>query len=262
MQHMEQLPIQPPRQGSLQRSQPAMPLTALVKSAISSIRSQSVSRTTTPEISRRSLALRKTYSVAQIAQAYTPDLQSEIAAVKDVYTLHIQKETPTLRMLEQAYGVEFASRVWIKTQLVVLNDFVGVKNKLEDCQINPLCDQILVEYGGLNLLEFCLFMARLRSGKYEQFYGSVDPMLIMKSLDEFMEDRRADINRNIIALEAEQRKREYEEHQKNVCSFEDYYNRLSDEEKAKCVFRPFILAQQKETQNTVQIEDEIQLDEP
>lgn len=86
-------------------------------------------------------------------------------------------------MLEQAYGQEYASRVWIKTQLVILNDFVGVKNKLEDFQINPLCDQILVEYGGLNLLEFCLFMARLRSGKYEQFYGSVDPMLILKSLD-------------------------------------------------------------------------------
>lgn len=117
-------------------------------------------------------------------------------------------------MLEQAYGQEYASRVWIKTQLVILNDFVGVKNKLEDFQINPLCDQILVEYGGLNLLEFCLFMARLRSGKYEQFYGSVDPMLILKSLDEFMEDRRRDIKRNVDAIEKAQNEKEQEEWRK------------------------------------------------
>lgn len=140
-------------------------------------------------------------------------------------------------MLEQAYGQEYASRVWIKTQLVVLNDFVGVKNKLDDFQINPLCDQILVEYGGLNLLEFCLFMSRLRSGKYEQFYGSVDPMLILKSLDEFMEDRRRDINRNVSAIEKEKKEREFEEWRKNTITFEQWYNGLSDEQKANCAFR-------------------------
>lgn len=132
-------------------------------------------------------------------------MQVQVAAVADVYLLHSQKDVPTLRMLEQAYGQEYASRVWIKTQLVILNDFVGVKNKLDDFQINPLCDQILVEYGGLNLFEFCLFMARLRSGKYEQFYGSVDPMLILKSLEEFMYDRRMDINRNVEAQEKAER---------------------------------------------------------
>ena len=134
-------------------------------------------------------------------------------------------------MLEQAYGEEYASRVWIKTQIVVLNDFVGVKNKLDDCQINPLCDQILVEYGGLNLLEFCLFVARLRSGKYEQFYGSVDPMLILKSLDSFMEDRRLDINRNVEAIEKEKKKREEaenEEYRKRM--FESYQRRIPNAE--------------------------------
>lgn len=207
MHNMEQFPSPQQQSGLAQRSQNETPLTALVKSAISSIRSQSVSRTTTPEISQRSLALRKTYNIIQITEAYNPDLQVHVAAVNDVYLLYKQKETPTLRMLEQAYGQEYASWVWIKTQLVILNDFVGVKNKLEDFQINPLCDQILVEYGGLNLLEFCLFMARLRSGKYEQFYGSVDPMLILKSLDEFMDDRRDDINRNIAEQERQNRQR-------------------------------------------------------
>lgn len=155
-----------------------------------------------------------------------------------MYLLYAQKDTPTLRMLEQAYGQEYASRVWIKTQLVILNDFVGVKNKLDDLQINPLCDQILVEYGGLNLLEFCLFMARLRSGKYEQFYGSVDPMLILRSLDAFMEDRRIDIKRNVEAIEKAQKEKEQEEWRKNAISFEEWYSRLSDEEKEKCFFKP------------------------
>ena len=218
---MEQLPSSRQQSGMVQRNQTATPLTALVKSAISSIRSQSVSRTTTPEISQRSLALRKSYNIIQITEAYNPDLQVHVAAVNDVYLLYKQKETPTLRILEQAYGQEYASRVWIKTQLIILNDFVGVKNKLEDFQINPLCDQILVEYGGLNLLEFCLFMARLRSGKYEQFYGSVDPMLIMKSLEEFMEDRRRDINRNV-------EEQEKAEHMKKDAEAEAYRKKMFD----------------------------------
>lgn len=179
--------------------------------------------------------LRKTYNIIQITEAYNPDLQVHVAAVNDVYLLYNRKETPTLHMLEQAYGQEYASRVWIKTQLVILNDFVGVKNKLEDFQINPLCDQILVEYGGLNLLEFCLFMARLRSGKYEQFYGSVDPMLILKSLEEFMDDRRDDINRNIAEQEkAEQAKKDAEADAYRKAMFESYHRRIpnSDTDKA------------------------------
>ena len=193
---MEQLPSSRQQSGMVQRNQTATPLTALVKSAISSIRSQSVSRTTTPEISQRSLALRKSYNIIQITEAYNPDLQVHVAAVNDVYLLYNQKETPTLRILEQAYGQEYASRVWIKTQLIILN-------------------------GGLKLLEFCLFMARLRSGKYEQFYGSVDPMLIMKSLEEFMEDRRRDINRNV-------EEQEKAEHMKKDAEAEAYRKKMFD----------------------------------
>ncbi len=142
-------------------------------------------------------------------------------------------------MLEQAYGQEYASRVWIKTQLVILNDFVGVKNKLEDFQINPLCDQILVEYGGLNLLEFCLFMARLRSGKYEQFYGSVDPMLILKSLEEFMADRLDDINRNVAEQERiERQKKDAEAEAYRKAMMDSYHKRIpnSDTDKAPVDF--------------------------
>lgn len=129
-------------------------------------------------------------------------------------------------MLEQAYGEEFASRVWIKTQMVIMNDFVGVKNKLDNMQLDTLCDQILIEYGGLNLLEFSLFLSRLRSGKYEDFYGSVDPMRILKSLDTFMEERRIDINKAVVAEEKEKSERERKEWVKNAISYEDW--RLSD----------------------------------
>lgn len=183
--------------------------------------------------------MRKSYNIIQITEAYNPDLQVHVAAVNDVYLLYNQNDIPTLRMLEQAYGQEYASRVWIKTQLVILNDFVGVKNKLEDFQINPLCDQILVEYGGLNLLEFCLFMARLRSGKYEQFYGSVDPMLILKSLEEFMDDRREDINRNVMEQERKERERKDAEAEAyRQAMIESYHKRIpnSDTDKAPVDF--------------------------
>lgn len=132
-------------------------------------------------------------------------------------------------MLQQAYGAEYASRVWIKTQIVVVNDFIGVKEKMNDIQLNTLCDQILVEYGGLNLLEFALFCSRLRSGKYESFYGSVDPMRIMQSLEDFMEDRRRDINKAVEVEEKIRKEKELKEHRKTAITYEQYRQSLIDD---------------------------------
>jgi len=73
---------------------------------------------------------------------------------------------------------------------------------------------------------------RLRSGKYESFYSSVDPQQITKSLDSFMEDRRRDINRAWQMEESERRRKEDEEHQKLCITFDEYWERLSDEQKA------------------------------
>lgn len=141
-------------------------------------------------------------------------------------------------MIEQAFGFEFLSRVWVKAQIIEVNDFVGTKTKLSDEQLDALSDQIALEYGDLNLLEFICFCARLRSGKYESFYGSVDPMQITKSLQDFYEDRRDDINRAWQLEEKARTEREWEESRKNAITFDEYWESLSDEEKAASPFKP------------------------
>lgn len=139
-------------------------------------------------------------------------------------------------MLEQAWGIEYISRVLIKTHLIGVSDFVGVKIKMEDLQMDELCDQIAMEYGDLNVLEFICFCSRLRSGKYETFYGSIDPMQITKSLASFYEDRRSDINRAWAIAEKERQDKEWEESRKNAIPFDEWYDGLSDEEKEKAAF--------------------------
>lgn len=154
------------------------------------------------------MALRTNHTPTEIATLYNLDLQKQLVQCHDISVLHEVKETPTLVMLEQAWGLEYVSRVIVKVHLIAVSEFCGVKNKMEEFQMDELCDQIVMEYGGLNVLEFICFCARLRSGKYETFYGNIDPTQITKSLEEFYEDRRLDINR---AYEAREKARKAKE---------------------------------------------------
>lgn len=208
------------------------PLQASVKSCLSLLRSQRLSKVSEGEkISPRALALRNETRPSEIAAIYNLDLQKELIQCKDLSILNKVKETPTLCMLEQAWGLEYVSRVVIKVHLLGVSDFVGVKTKMEDWQMDELCDQIAMEYGDLNVLEFICFCSRLRSGRYETFYGSIDPTQITKSLADFYEDRRDDINRAWAKAEKERQDREYEESRKNAITFEEYWETLSEEQR-------------------------------
>lgn len=158
----------------------------------------------------------------EVTNAFTPYLQVELSNVKDLSKLHGIEGVPTLKVLEEAYSTKFASRVWLKAQLVVVNDFVGTKEKLDDMQLHNLCDQILVEYAGLNLMELCCFFSRLRSGKYGKFYGSVDPMSIMTALQEFVKDWREDLYQDWKEKERIRQKKEYEEWERTKITFDEF----------------------------------------
>lgn len=214
------------------------PLQASVSECLSLLHSQRLPQSKREEISPRALALRENYKAVDIAAIYPSGLQTALVACRDIDTLHKVKDTPTFCMIEQAFGLEFLSRVWVKAQIIEVNDFVGTKTKLSDEQLDTLSDQIALEYGDLNLLEFICFCSRLRSGKYESFYGSVDPMQITKSLQDFYEDRRDDINRAWQAEEKARTEREWEESRKNAISFDEFWATLNDEQKAASPFKP------------------------
>lgn len=162
------------------------------------------------------------HSPADVLEAYGVELQMTIAsAATNVADLTFVPKTPTLRVFAEAYGPVLAAK-WVQLHLLEVNKFSGVSAKLNDYQLDALAVQIVTAYAGLNLLEFILFCSRLRSGKYEKFYGSVDPMRIMSSLEDFMENRRRDVNRVVEEREKDKREQERAEMKKNSVTFEDW----------------------------------------
>jgi len=174
-----------------------------------------------------------------VAKAYNPTLQAGVmAAFPTILSAYHTKNIPAIVHLAQAYDEDVAVK-WIQDQLLQVNEFAGVKAKLSDMQLDELAIQIRLEYGYLNLLEFILFCARLRSGRYEDFYGSVDPMRILKSLDSFCADRKIEINREAEVREKEEREKAYEESRKNSISFEDWYRTLPKDKKEEVRNSPY-----------------------
>lgn len=181
-----------------------------------------------------------------MSEAYSPQLQSAVmSAFPTILQAHEATKIPAIVHVAQAYDEDVAMK-WVQQQLLAVNEFAGAKAKLTDFQLDELAIQIRLEYGYLNLFEFILFCARLRSGKYEDFYGSIDPMRILKSLDAFCDDRRREINRAYEEKERIAREREYEESKKNSISFEDWYLSKSEEERAKTREVPYFAKMAKE----------------
>ena len=117
-------------------------------------------------------------------------------------------DIPTLSEVAYAYGNDGVAVDWIKAQLEVVNGFSNVQQRLTTEQLIAIGEQIFGLYPDLNLLEFSLFCGRLRRGKYEKWYGSVDGQKILISLDAFMKDRMNDHYRK---QEEEDRRRKEEE---------------------------------------------------
>ena len=127
---------------------------------------------------------------------YNPDLQGVLdGRCRSIAILSDASGVPTLKDVADAYGTDDAAVEWIKIQLEKVNTFVNVKEKLNLRQLYDVSVQILNCYDYLNVLEFCLFCGRLRHGIYEEFYGCVDPMKILASLDRFVADRSSDLRR-------------------------------------------------------------------
>lgn len=185
------------------------------------------------------MSLMKNYRPSQVSEAYTPTLQiAAITAFPTVIAAKKMPDVPLIRTLAEAYDEDFAVE-WVRTQLFAVNTFAGVKSKLSDMQLGELAIQIRLEYGYLNLFEFILFCARLRSGKYEEFYGSVDPMRILKSLDAFISDRNNELYKERIEQEKVEQMRAEEEHRKNAMSFDKWYLMQDEEARSKIRQAPY-----------------------
>lgn len=124
---------------------------------------------------------------------------------------------PTLAIVQKTYRV--SASYWLVPQLMNLSQFCGSNNKLQGKPLEECAELIAQNYYYLKTSELMLFFYRFKLGKYGRFYGSVDPLIILQALQEFV---IYDRNKAIDHREAEMRDREYAESKKNAVTYEQY----------------------------------------
>lgn len=144
---------------------------------------------------------------------YNPGLQVKlIRADIPLSEIALNGKIPSLGLLRSTFG-ETTPVEWLKIQFGSLNDYAEQGKGFTSEQLNEMCMLFLSEYYYLNAAEVCLFIARLKLGKYGQFYGAIGPMKIMSSCMEYIKERRQSIE--VHEREAERKKREDEINKRN-----------------------------------------------
>lgn len=164
---------------------------------------------------------------ADLLYVYPPEKQMELCG--DIREC-IEGEHPSLAVISNRFGKK-ASAAWLVQHLFNLSEFCGCKEKLSKEMMNELGFIIANEFYYLKVSELMLFMYRFKLGDYGKFYGSVDPMVILSSLRQFVYWRNAQIDK----YDAERRQRQMEEWKKTAISREEYERRLKaiENEKSK-----------------------------
>lgn len=163
---------------------------------------------------------------------FNPANQMKLAMAKPNHVTCFQYDYPTLGTVYGAYG-EKAVINWLKIQFENLNDYVGAKEKLNLDQLSELSTLIFSDCYFLNISEVFLFFLQLKSGKFCEFFGYIDPVKIMKAKNDFLENRRNELRLHDEALKKAQLIDRMEGWSKNAISYEDYRKLKKQKNKAK-----------------------------
>ena len=84
---------------------------------------------------------------------------------------------------------------WLTGHLKAVAEFVGARRTLDERQMAVLAEILYNEYGWLNVKELVAFFYRLKLGKYVEMYGSFDPSVVMRSMQQFLVERVTAVRR-------------------------------------------------------------------
>jgi hypothetical protein len=132
--------------------------------------------------------------------AFSPDKQYTLCQDDKIAILD---DSPTLTELNATYGKSTAS-MFLVPQLFNISEFCGAREKFTEGQIMETAQLIAVSYPWLKVKEVMTFCKQFKLGRYGQFYGSVDPMVITRALKEFL-SYRADIYAEYEEFKAQRR---------------------------------------------------------
>ncbi len=146
--------------------------------------------------------------------AFTPDKQIRVSEDLDKCFFG---GAPSLATLNATYGRQTAA-IWLIPQLYNLSEYCGCKDKLQGNPLKECAGIVASEFWYLTVTELMLFFVRFKAGTYGRFYGSIDPLIIMNAIRQFLDERAAAIERH----EDELREQKLAEWRKDAVSWEDY----------------------------------------
>ena len=157
----------------------------------------------------------------QFAVTFNPDYQYECA-------MDIEKSlygpAPTLRQLASTY-TQHQNMAWLTAHLNDINNFCGVKAKMEIEQMKQVAAIMLIQYPYIKASEVLLFFYRFKAGLHGQLYGVVDPLMITTAFIEFVEWRSTERSRIESLYKQQQRAEMVERSKKTAITREEYEQR-------------------------------------
>ena len=166
-----------------------------------------------PDYSQKMMLVKKYGEREAVLTQFNPSYQREICTSADTCYFG---DYPTLAELK-GYGKNFPT-AWLIPQLYNLSEYCGCKDKLQGTPLEECAFTIAAEFYYLKISELMLFFHRFKAGRFGRFYGSVDPLVIVTSLREFLRERIYAIERR----KQEEHEREREEWKKNAVTWPQY----------------------------------------
>ncbi len=143
---------------------------------------------------------------------------------------------PTLRDLAQSHGTKCATLL-VQVYIVNLNDSGNVQRMTGE-QIAETAELIYEEFPTLKITELYEFIRRVKTGKYGEFYGSMDCIKIMSDFREFLQDRAAALATLVREKEHEIRERQRLFQEKLPAERETYLKTLTAAEMISLMICP------------------------
>ena len=141
-------------------------------------------------------------------------------------------DVPTLAIINTVYGSNTAT-MFLVQQLFDLSEYTGVKGKLTGKALEGCANAIASKYYYLKVSEIMMFFKRFKEGRYGVFYGSVDPLVIMQAIPQFLQERSMKIEEHIKS----EREREELERQSQTITFDEYCQRQGVDAKNSALYR-------------------------
>ena len=157
-------------------------------------------------------------AVMALSERYGIAIHDKVDKSKESVYYAFFGDHPTLADIDNRYGEQKAAAC-IVPHLLSLSAMSGARVKMDEFQVRDTAKLIATTYPNAKITEIALFISRMKAGRYAQFYGSVDPMTIMRSLKYFMTTEKAFTYE---CRKSEEQERRFAEQQRRAVSYEQY----------------------------------------